>query len=174
MISVSPASPDNEDFHWWKDPYFFSTLHVLHGQFQRCNDCGYMLLYKEFGNYNNSPIWGGDYRVSAAGGFCLFFFQLLTNAVTALSCSLFIPYSISLFCSRGDNRSQSDVSERQHGIKRKSHVWLLSKRQNVLVRCCASASRSCPPCVTVRENTTNMFQWRILTGGWKRPHLFFL
>ena len=140
MISASPPSPDNEDFHWWYHPYFFSVLHVRpRGQFQRCNDCSYMLLYKEFGNYNNSIVWESDYQVSAAGGFCLFFFQLVTNAVTALSCFLFIPYSISLFCCRWNNPSQSDVSERQHGIRRKSHVWLPSKRQNVLVGCFASA-----------------------------------
>lgn len=31
------------------------------------------------------------------------------------------------------------MSERQHSVKRKSHVWLPSKRQNVPVGCCASA-----------------------------------
>lgn len=31
------------------------------------------------------------------------------------------------------------MSERQHSVKRKSHVWLPSKRQNVPGGCCASA-----------------------------------
>lgn len=31
------------------------------------------------------------------------------------------------------------MSERQRSVKRKSHVWLPSKRQNVPVGCCASA-----------------------------------
>lgn len=31
------------------------------------------------------------------------------------------------------------MSERQHSVKRQSHIWLPSKRQNVPVGCCAPA-----------------------------------